>query len=185
VNPRLAFAWWGYCLPAVLSAAVLAEVRTGADVVSVGIFAAGHWIASRSPRWGVATGLGFLAGWSLGLGAAALAGIGVAIVTGLVTRAPIDDARLAAVVVPVAGAAGGAVSGTVIALVQLAGGRALDAGRWVRANTVGGMLAGVGFAIAFTSRGAAAAVVSVVLTGAAGMAWGLLAARAAEPDGAG
>jgi hypothetical protein len=132
VSPRLAFAWWGYGLPAVLSAIALAEVRTAADVVSVGLFAAGHWIASCSVRWGAVTGLGFLAGWSLGLGAAALAGIGVAMVAGLVTRAPLDDARLAAVVLPAAGAAGGAVSGTVIALVQLAGGRALEPGRWER-----------------------------------------------------
>lgn len=180
-----AFALLGYCLPALASGFFLSTLSFGGDLASVLAFTAAQALLTRSARWTIVTGVGFLAGWSAGTGAAAIGGLGAAAVYGLVVHGPLVDSNFPFVVFPVAGAIGGAVTGVIVGAIQLAGGRRLPPLRWVASNCAGGALTGVPFLYAFTTHtNLPAMAVVLAACAAAGLVWGILIAPIEEPSSA-
>jgi hypothetical protein len=175
VRGRPGFVAVGYAAPASLSALMLVEMKVAGDLLSVLVFAVGQLWAVQSLRWGVVSGAGFFAGWSLGTGATALAAIAVASALSLASHRQFDDNLLLHVVVPAAGAIGGMVTGATVGAVQLAGGSRLRAGSWIRGNLVGAAPTGAVLALAFVSAGPPAAALCALLGAVAGITWGTIA----------
>lgn len=145
-------------------------------------FTAAQALLTRSARWTIVTGVGFLAGWSAGTGAAAIGGLGAVAVYGVTVHGPLADSNVPFVVFPVAGLVGGAATGAIVGAIQLAGGRRLPPLRWVASNCAGGALTGVPFLYAFTTHtNLPAMAVVLAACAAAGLVWGLLIARVEEP----
>ena len=162
----------GYALPALISGVALAATPRAGDVVSVVAFAAGQGFAYASLRWTIVATLGFLVGWSFGIGVAALAGLGVAIVASAVAHRPLAEAELHALVFPLAGAVGGAATGTLAGGIELLGGLHLPVWRWLGANAAGGALTGVCLLLAFTTHAAPGSALAALAAAIAGAAWG-------------
>lgn len=174
---------FGYCLPALASGIFLSSLSFAGDVASALVFALAQALVVRSARWTVVTAAGFLVGWSIGTGAAAAGGVGAAVVYGLVTHAALSDSELQLVAFPVAGLVGGAATGAIAGLLQLAGGRRLPPLSWVAGNCAGGALTGVPLLFAFTTHSSAPAMAAVFAACAAGgLLWGLLIARIRVPE---
>jgi hypothetical protein len=177
INSR-ALAVFGYCLPALVSGILLSGLSFAGDLASALAFTVAQALLVRSLRWTIVTGVGFLVGWSAGTGAAAIAGLGVVVVHGLVTHAPLSDADVSQVLFPVAGLVGGAVTGAIAGALQLAGGRRLPRLRWVVTNCAGGALTGIPLLYAFTTHNNLVAMVAVFgACAVAGLIWGALVAR--------